>query len=472
MNPWMGIWVGVVTGLVGGWGKVSANDEVLPRSAAGTEEEISALCDGFAPAAFRVVWRRQAGTSVNDDVFGDAPHAYLMGLDSVRGEARRILEPAGNYQKPLITPKGNRVVFSDRESHSVWAVGWDGTGLRKVASGLASDVWISPEGREWVVLIEGPLDPDHYGGTPLVRVELDDPANRKVLWDKTPVGLDNVQLSRDGRRACGLYPWPNAGVLDLVAQKWERYGKGCWTSLSPDDRYVLWVFDGAHRNLTLHASEGSSWQVPIHGAPGTGGYEVYHPRWSNHVRFFAMTGPYKAGTGRNRIAAGGPEVEVYVGRFDRELRTVESWCQVTHNGVGDFSPDLRIEPDSAAALDVAVGAPSMPSVRRAGDTVVVRVRLDEKSHQPSLNEIHPYRSALVVHAYQVVEVVEGALEDSSIAVAHWAIRNGKAVADTRKVGSILTMRVEPYDSHDELQGERCVIDITDITLPWYYDLGS
>ena len=82
----------------------------------------------------------------------------------------------------------------------------------------------------------------------------------------------------------------------------------------------------------------------INGAPGIDGYEVYHPRWSNHPRIIVMTGPYKVGAGPNRIAAGGREVEIYVGRFNPNYTAIETWWRVTFNDRGDFFPDVWISP--------------------------------------------------------------------------------------------------------------------------------
>ena len=58
----------------------------------------------------------------------------------------------------------------------------------------------------------------------------------------------------------------------------------------------------------------------------------------------AMTGPYKVGTGANRIAGGGREVEIYVGRFNDNYTAIESWWRVTNNDRGDFFPDVWVSP--------------------------------------------------------------------------------------------------------------------------------
>ncbi len=91
------------------------------------------------------------------------------------------------------------------------------------------------------------------------------------------------------------------------------------------------------------------WQVNINNAPGIDGYEVYHPRWTNHPRFLTMTGPYTVGTEANKIRGGGPQVEIYLGRFAADFTAVESWVKVTDNRRADFSPDAWIDPSERPA---------------------------------------------------------------------------------------------------------------------------
>ena len=59
--------------------------------------------------------------------------------------------------------------------------------------------------------------------------------------------------------------------------------------------------------------------VNINNAPGFDGAEVYHPRWTNHPRFFAISGPYNQG-GPNQARTGGPQAEIYLGRFSATSR--------------------------------------------------------------------------------------------------------------------------------------------------------
>ncbi len=273
----------------------------------------------------------------------------IMGWDSADGHGERIIigRPA-YYAKPMLTRDGCRVVFSDLSNASVWLVNWDGSGLKKITDGFAIAVWQDRKtGNEWIytgVSITGMVTRVQN----LRRHLLEQPEIHEQVWNRTHLDPDNFQLSADGRYAAAIHPWPHCGILELPNGEIHKYGTGCWPSLAPDNSRLFWFFDGAHRNLTIcDPMADQRWVVPIDQAPGIDGYEVYHPRWSSHPRFMVMTGPYKVGDGENRIRGGGPEVEIYLGRFAADFKTIEQWARITRNTKADFAPDAWIPFDSA-----------------------------------------------------------------------------------------------------------------------------
>ena len=147
----------------------------------------------------------------------------------------------------------------------------------------------------------------------------------------------------DGRQAGGLFPWPDAGVAELPNRSWRKVGEGCWTALTDAGGSLFWYFDGSHRNLTVaDVRTDRRWTVTINRAPGFDGAEVYHPRWANHPRFLAISGPYNQG-GVNQVRSGGPQSEIYLGRLSSDFSIVEAWARVTNNGAGDSYPDVWID---------------------------------------------------------------------------------------------------------------------------------
>ena len=429
----------------------------------------------------RVVWIQDVGDGT--DFNSKATQLVLMGYDT-RDEHRErpILSTPSNYAKPFITPKGNRVVFSDRQQGSIFIVNWDGSGLRQLADGFALAVWRDPDtGVEWVYAGSHPGPPTAGRYQIVERYQIDSPEVSELIWDTTEVSEDNFQLSADGRRTSGTFPWPAAGVADLPSGSWRKFGEGCWTALSPDNSYLLWYFDGSHRNLTIvDVDRDKRWQVNINDAPGIEGYEVYHPRWSNHPQFLTMTGPYTAGTRANKIRAGGQQVEIYVGRFADDFASVEQWVTVTDNGFADFYPDAWIDPSGRAAVsalrerpDAAPGPADLSPPSADIARVVVQGRLRDVTAIPTPESIEPYRHALVVNGYEIVEVIEGNYDAEKIMVAQWAIRERQVLSTARRQqGTVYQMTLELFDDHPELEGERLVMDSDDFNLRLYYDVGQ
>jgi hypothetical protein len=306
--------------------------------------EIAHDVGALTGAHTRAVWVQDQSPS-NGDTLALGRELKLMGFDSQDGRGERaILNDIQNYAKPLLTPDGKRVVYSDRYSKDVFVVNWDGSGKRRLGAGYAVEVWADPKaGTTWVYAATqvGKLNSINFKS--LRRIPLDGGGRWELIWDKTEISPDNFQLSADGTMAAGEFPWPNGGSADLTARTWRKRADGCWASLAPDNSYLAWVFDGPHRNIYLYPRESlSSWKISLNMAPGMEGFEVFHPRWSNHVRYFAMTGPYKLKTSVNTIAGGGPDVEVYIGRFSDDFRKVDAWGRVTNNNRGDFHPDVWI----------------------------------------------------------------------------------------------------------------------------------
>jgi hypothetical protein len=408
--------------------------------------------------------------------------------DDQRGE-RVILSERRSYMKPLMTRKGDRIVFSRRPDPGppeVFIVNWDGSGLKRVAAGFALAVWQDPAvGREWIYV---GTDNRKYDFRTVSRMRLDDPSVRELVWDKTLVSSDTFQVSADGRLAGGLFPWPEAGVAELPNRSWRKLGEGCWTSLTDAAGRLFWFFDGSHRNLTLvDVATDRRWMVGINQVPGFRNDEVYHPRWTNHPRFLVMSGPYNIGApDANKVRGGGTQVEVYLGRFGADFTTVEGWARVTHNSGGDSYPDVWIDRDRSshpvrASGPIGPGSPARPtSPPGAGTTaakdaarIVLEARLVGPGSIPSPQAIAPYRHALVASVYEVVKVIEGTYSARQVLAAQWAIRDGRVLADARRtVGTVYRLTLERYDDHPELEGERLITDGDAPPLPLYYEVGA
>lgn len=351
--------------------------EVSPRPA--NLDPVAASIRDLAGARTRVVWVQDVGDGA--DYLARGTDLRLMGLDTddPSGE-RQILPPPRNIAKPLFTTDGNHVVFSDRIRGTMHRVGWEGGGVEDLGEGFAASVWRDPKtGIEWLYFLgdfvhDGSLLPTHGSLRrkplkPLPRTR----AAHVVSWRRrvreetllanVRISEDSVQLTGDGRLASAAFPWPEVGYLDMHTRAWTRLARGCWVAMAPDAPYLFCVFDGPHRNVTMFQIEPRArWTVNISQLPGETGFEIYHPRWSNHPHVFAVTGPYKVGEGSYRLPGGGADVEVYLGRFREDRRDVERWARVTFNAYANFYPDVWVQP-----VPGTKGAAPVPEMTAAHD---------------------------------------------------------------------------------------------------------
>jgi hypothetical protein len=108
------------------------------------------------------------------------------------------------------------------------------------------------------------------------------------------------------------------------------------------------------------------------------------------------------------------------------------------------------------------------------NTTDVRVRRIAASAVPTVEEILPYRNALVVHEYEVVEVLDGDLGEPRIRVAHWALLNGDARREgPEPLGEVLDLRLERIEDHPEVQDVFRADDLpVDLEPPVFLEPGS
>jgi hypothetical protein len=315
------------------------------------DSPIEALTGGHT----RVVWVQDVGRG--DDFYAHGDQLRLMGFDSRDGRGERALLPeTGQYSKPLITPDGSRVVYCDGKTDRVFLLDWEGNEPQPLTTGRTLATWRDPEtGRDWLYVgrdRQGQKSDNSHGR--VVRLPLDDPDSEEPVWNTLPVNENNFQLSADGTRA-SINTTQGIGLADLTTGDWQRYGGGCWTSLAPDNSYLLWMFEGNHRQVTMVRPDGTPpWSVVINGGPGVDGHRVFHPRWANHPRFLAVTGPFPDGVRR-----GGQGVEIYLGRFSPDFTAVEDWIRISRNEHADFYPQVWVDP--AVASTASLDQPNLPA---------------------------------------------------------------------------------------------------------------
>jgi hypothetical protein len=343
-------------------GTVAKLDSAVPTAGAPVGE-VPKEIESLTGAHTRIVWTQQQNPEKTDK-HGGGSQFLLMGMDTRDGMGTRaILPEKTNYNRPIFTPDGQRIVFNDKGYEKkgskrimrphCYVVNWDGSGKKKLIDAYAEDVWADPEtGKFWVYAMVNfkPVTGSASRSGGMVRFLLDDPKVVETLYEKD-ISPNNVQVSADGKRIVGLFPWPEAGMLVAGETKFTQIGRGCWTSISPDNSYLAWVFDGAHQNVTMvHPDEEDrTWVVPLSTLKETKGREVYHPRWSNHPRIMVMSGPY-FGSGKKDS---GKDVQLYLGKFDPGMTEISRWVKVTRDKLADVCPDVWVSGGEQASLSMA-----------------------------------------------------------------------------------------------------------------------
>ena len=380
LKPWMGI--ALATALLSAPAckkNPSAHSTTPPpvkapaTSSNPPSDELSQKIEALTGAPTRAVWSHHTGTGSADPFCSGTSH-QLHGIDTRDGRGLRVLLAAkNNYSRPLITPDGERILFTRKLvtrpkeddatkifDMTIMVTDWTGSEPRPLIAGYALDVWQDPAtGQSWVYAAQD-IPPTHriaWAANRLIRFPLDAPDRLETVWDQTPISPDNTQLSADGTRASAQTPWPNGGQFLLApdATRFESTFIGCWASLAPDNSYLSWMLDGSHRvaNVTTLAPVKKSWRLKFNDLPGLEKSEIYHPRWSNHPRFITLTGPYLAETKPGEgsiISKGGRTAEVVIAKLNATANGFDGSVTLTANSTTDAYPDVWIAGAEGATL--------------------------------------------------------------------------------------------------------------------------
>ncbi|HEY3964431.1 MAG TPA: LamG-like jellyroll fold domain-containing protein [Planctomycetaceae bacterium] len=111
--------------------------------------------------------------------------------------------------------------------------------------------------------------------------------------------------------------------------------------------------------------------------------------------------------------------------------------------------------------------------RRAVPQIEVAAKLLAKSAIPTLDEVKPYRGAMVTCKYEVVQVLRGKLSEKQVLVTHWALLDGQPQPiASQKPGAELRLVLEPSELNPQLQRFVCKDGFdsdAELLLPRYYD---
>jgi hypothetical protein len=107
--------------------------------------------------------------------------------------------------------------------------------------------------------------------------------------------------------------------------------------------------------------------------------------------------------------------------------------------------------------------------------IELMAKLVAKSSAPTLQEIKPYRQALMVSKYQVTKVLHGNLADREVLVTQWAILDGQdQPVKSLNPGAELRMVLEPSEGNPQLKRFVCNDGFdadNELLLPRYHDVS-
>ena len=341
----------------------------MPAPDAQAGKDFSKKVEAFTGARTKVVWSQYQKDKSTDPRSNNNTH-FLMGLDTQDAlGARAIIAKEDNYTRPIITSDGNTILYTRKRvtwdaqdtrhySPVIMRTDWKGSAPMEISDGYAVDTWRDPATKvEWVYAVRDmtPSALVALEAKKLIRFQLEDPKEEQLVWDQTKVSPDNIQFSRDGKRASGQFPWPNTGQFIFEGKNdFKKLLTGCWPSMAPDNSYVSWILDGEHKSITLFPDDGGKpWTVGLTTTPELAKGEIYHPCWTNHPRFITLTGPYLPAadpTEGSAIGKGGLSSEVFIGKFSEKLDKIEAWLRITDNALNDNYPDVWIEGADTAEL--------------------------------------------------------------------------------------------------------------------------
>ncbi len=138
-------------------------------------------------------------------------------------------------------------------------------------------------------------------------------------------------------------------------------------------------------------------------------------------------------------------------------------------GVAIYCTALNADDAQGSAKAYSDLLAARPQIQRTR----LNARLTAKTAVPKLEEISPYRNALVVYEYAVQKVLQGKYGGQKIRVVHWGLVDAQPVSVTgTPVGTPCELVVEPYGDHPELEGQMLRELDENLDLPLFFDVSN
>jgi hypothetical protein len=279
--------------------------------------------------------------------------------------------------------------------------------------------------------------------------------------------------SESASRATGELRGTNTTTLELLLEPASLTGDASGPILAlssgPRHRGILLTQAGDRIELVMRTSEnrrGAGAPMLLTRLPGAGPHHVAFTYSPGRLRAYldgqpvespAASGdfyPWRAGELTLGAEGGGTE------RFRGSLSHLAIFAR-------ELSAD-EIAEDARVALGAHAKATRVEEVEIAGV-------LESRARVPTLDEISPYRRALVVERWRVERVLAGELASppASVRVARWAILDGApAPAVALEPGARSRLRLEPHTAQPQLETIPLSTEEPAPAEPLWFDVGT
>jgi hypothetical protein len=403
-----------------------------------------------APARGFVVWESNRG--------GDWS-IWTRRLESPATRRLSPNEPGRQHCCGHLSPDGNRLVYLSRaipnDQYPEMEIAGDlrllnlNNGKERTLVGDARPYGWGNRAAVWrndseVIYIDG------QGRTQLLNVTS---GNRSTLVSE-PQGM--LAWLFDPTLRSAVRGSPSFSPYDAASGKIDERKRlqGCEPYFSFDGRFGFWVegAGGPIRAIDLKTRETST--VLEHLDPRIPGSQryAYFPMLSRDGRMFA----FGASNGDHDHFKS--NYDIFVAPIDpQSLQLLGRPMRMTSHPASDRYPDVHVE-----TLDLdrwknqateGPVAPPAPPKATASAPFSIRASLEICSRPPSLREISPYRDALIVCEWSVLETLSGTAPGNRIRAAHWALRGGESQPITFAApGHREELRIEPDRNRSLFEG--------------------
>ena len=174
----------------------------------------------------KIVWSRQVG-AVNG-AYGIGGTFSLMRFDTDVGTEADVLGNTDEYFRAKLTWDGNRIVYNRHAD--LYVVDFTGGNNRLVGTNMALGcLWYDEQsGKQYAVVAIGSGCLTDYGNAtsvPLYKVNIDDAADRILIFNNRSYNNIWMSISRDGTKLGGSFPWSTGGILDIKTNTFKNYNQ-------------------------------------------------------------------------------------------------------------------------------------------------------------------------------------------------------------------------------------------------------